>query len=571
MAKNLFFIIVFCWLSSPLALGQQSWYVSQANGSDSNNGSSPQEALKSVDHAVDFLNPGDTLFFMGNFVNPSYDPDYAYSDDIYDPYIWHQENTIKIVGLNGTPGNYITFKAYDENTILKGSGANILRVTNCSYLRFKGLEIEGEVENIPLSTALALQFLYDDGSGAIKYRVQPGTSETGVKQMTFESLRNVSRPSYTDTRGIYMSDVHHIDIIDNKVHHMPGNGLRVAKGDYINIIGNEVHNCSRKSYSGTHGLVVTKSTSIDKLDDYKIFILKNEVHHNFNEIYSWNPGKTFITPRIDEGKGISLQRNTEAYGWMHGRILIANNVAYWNGFSGVHSNVGTRIEMINNTCYMNSYTNTVTYETDKRGNNIGISTSDGSDIKIINNIAVIDTDWGGFPVSSANTSGIVVENNLVCGINGNVSEDSDVTGIQVNTIEEDPLFTDVANFDFSLQGSSAAIGGAGGSYAPDYDFRGALRDDNPDLGAYEYFRTSSIGDAVEQNISVWPNPFSDNFNISGVYKADSSIALYDFDGNNMASLIDISYQGEVHLTATRLMPGSYILVVNNHSMVIVKR
>ena len=89
----------------------------------------------------------------------------------------------------------------------------------------------------------------------------------------------------------------------------------------------------------------------------KINILRNKVHHNYNEIYSWAPTKTIITPYIDEGKGISLQRNdiddnntptdnTDDTGWLRGRFLVANNVCYFNGYSGLHSNDGTRIDFI---------------------------------------------------------------------------------------------------------------------------------------------------------------------------------------------------------------------------------
>jgi len=200
--------------------------------------------------------------------------------------------------------------------MLIGDGANIFRVQNCSYLRITDLEIVGEVENILLSTANAVQFAYLDGSTAsnppiasdIQFRDEdcvsncvPNAVEEGEIYSDLDGV-DVIRPSYVDTRGLYLSDVHHIDILNNHIHHMPGGGTR----------------------SG---------------NDYRINILKNKVHHNYNEQYSWAPSKVVITPHIDEGKGISLQRNetTSSVNWDNGRILVANNLCYFNGFSGVHS------------------------------------------------------------------------------------------------------------------------------------------------------------------------------------------------------------------------------------------
>jgi hypothetical protein len=187
----------------------------------------------------------------------------------------------------------------------------------------------------------------------------------------------------------------------------------VSDGKYITISGNDVHNCSRRSYSGTHGFVVTKTEPTDNVSDTAVYIYKNRIHHNYNEQFSWSPGKTIITPIIDEGKGISLQRNNTT-DWVNGngRIIVENNLCYWNGFSGVHSNDGFRIDFVNNTSFMNSYTNTVTYANDsQQGNNIGVSAQGGDDVKLINNISVIDDTWGGYALSSGGTSNLIVINN----------------------------------------------------------------------------------------------------------------------------------------------------------------
>ncbi len=486
-----YLIFTFCQIAFTLIIGhpligQKSLYVNQSTGSNTHNGLSTSNALATVEKAVTKAAPGDTIFIIGIYHNPSYQPNYTYQGNIYDPYIWHEEKTIHIKNLHGSPSQYITIKSYDANTKILGSGSNILRVTNSSYLRFEDLNIEGEVDRIPLSTAKALQFLYKDINGTVHRRVPEGSTPEQVAAMTFPILNDIKRPSYTDTRGAYLSNVHHIDFVNNHIHHTPGNGLRFSDCEYINVIGNEINDNSRKSYSGTHGFVVTKAKSTDNNDGYKINILRNTVHHNYNEIYSWSPSKTIITPKIDEGKGISLQRNDKS-NWIHGRFLVANNICYWNGYAGIHSNSGKRMDFINNTCYLNSYTKSI-YEQGQHsiGGNIGISTQNGDDIRMINNIVIIDGALSRSALAAANTDNLQVINNIIYSTTGQLTEDSDIQEVQINTQIIDPKFVDSENLDFHLLPNSPAINGALADLAPDDDYYQMMRDDHPDIGAVEY-------------------------------------------------------------------------------------
>ncbi|MEN8928838.1 MAG: right-handed parallel beta-helix repeat-containing protein, partial [Flavobacteriales bacterium] len=485
MYKILFSSLLLLSFSS---FSQTNYYISQQTGSDSNDGLSPTTPFKTIKKYTKpsngLMTPGDSVFLIGQFTNTSYDTSYSFSA-INDAHLWHGENTISLNNINGNAANYITFLPYDSSTILHGDGGNIFRVQNSSYLNIIGFEIEGEVIRIPLSTAFSVQFVYLDATtvdpknptlSEVLYRVQPGTSKAVIAATTFPLLGSVNRPSYTDTRGMYLSNVHHINIKNNNIHHMPGGGLRISECEYIWIRENEIHYNSLRSFSGTHGLVVTKAKSTDTTSGYKIWIERNKVHHNYNEVYSWAPTKTIITPHLDEGKGISMQRNQASNGWLHGRILIANNLCYWNGFSGVHSNDGDRMDFINNTCYMNSYTGTVT-DTSENANNIGISSSDGDGMRMINNIIVVDNSVGGFALSSKGNTGLVVKDNLIFGMNGGtLRTDPDVTSVEINTQISDPKFINPSAFNFGLQNSSPAIGNADVSFAPTLDLFGNTRD-----------------------------------------------------------------------------------------------
>ncbi len=547
------FILLLLLLSSNMITAQQTYYIDQLNGNDSQNGITPGTAFKNFNMAISNVQPGDTIAVIGPYHNPSYNPNYTYNGIPNDPHLWHSENTIHINGLNGTSGAYITIKAYDSNTKILGDGANIVRLINCSYIRIEGLNIEGEVDRIPLSTSLALQFVYiiadNNMTGTptqpdisdIHYRnLDEVNDNDGIVESTdiYTDISNlpVRRPSYIDTRGMYLTNCENIMIVNNTIHHTPGVGLRVAGSKYVVITGNEIYRCSARSYSGTHALVVTKTKPIDH-NANSITIERNLVHHNYNEMYSWTPQKTIINPRIDEGKGISLQRNN-LNNWVNGqgRILVANNICYWNGYSGVHSNDGERIDFINNTCFMNSYTNTVTYANDTQmGKNIGISCQRGNDIRMINNISVIDAGWGGFALSAGSSTNLEVKNNLVYGVNGTLFYDPDINDI--NTIEQNPLFINAPityldetnTFDFHLQSTSPAINqGDTGGYVPTIDYYNHQRDANPDIGAVEFFVTG-VNTFDDNTLTLYPVPAGNSVYINGLNEP-AGYTIFDMSG-----------------------------------------
>ena len=179
-------------------------YLDQSAGDDTNDGLALDRAFGTAKEAVKALRPGDELRVVGLLANPSYDPDYTFTD-VSDPHLWHGENTLMLSDVHGTEGAWITVTSHDENTVLKGDGGNIVRINKSSYIRLKNLEVYGEVERIPLETAKAVQFVYKDAKDgdAIKYRVDPSLSPKEIDALTLEKLgSNVPRVSYTDTRGV---------------------------------------------------------------------------------------------------------------------------------------------------------------------------------------------------------------------------------------------------------------------------------------------------------------------------------------------------------------------------------
>lgn len=539
------FSLLFLLSISAFANAQSSIFVAM-NGDDSNGNGSLAQPFKTVDEASKNANPSDTIFIKSGIY---------YNENFGDGDAWKIENTVRINNLNGLPNQYITIKPYANGSVIfKGDAANIFRMTNSSYVRIEGLEIYGEVENISLDTALAYQFLYKDQNGNLQYRVPPGTSDAVIATMTFPVLNNIQRGSYTNTRGLYINNVHHIDLINNHIHHAPGTGFRVAEADYINAIGNKVHDCSRKSYAGTHGFVFSNCVSMDNNNDVKIIVARNEVFDNYNEIYSWAPSKTIITPVIDEGKGISMQRNSAAFGWNNGKFLIENNIAYNNGFSGIHLNGCERFDIRNNTVVNNNYTTAI----NGHGSNHGISTQTSDDVLIINNIAISATNLpqGNCLNISNNCTNITIRKNLT---SGNIS--GDVAAIATNMLTCSADFVAVTNNNFTLQNTSCAIDAGSVNNAPTTDFYNNQRDASPDLGAIEFdAMTNSFNRQILNfDIKIYPNPSVDFVFVESSEIIHSPI----FVVNNLGQVMDckVENQGEkvVKVEVYHLPKGIYFI------------
>ena len=105
------------------------YYVDQASGDDTNDGLDPGRAFQTAEQARDFLQPGDTLKIMGEYVNPSFDRTYEYAGDPSDPHLWHSEQTIRFSQIHGTESHPIVITAYNEDTVLRGDGGNIFAGT----------------------------------------------------------------------------------------------------------------------------------------------------------------------------------------------------------------------------------------------------------------------------------------------------------------------------------------------------------------------------------------------------------------------------------------------------------
>ena len=221
---------------------------------------------------------------------------------------------------------------------------------------------------------------------------------------------------------------------------------------------------------------------------------------------------------------------------------------------------------------MNSYTNTVTYANQtQQGNNIGISAQQGGDIKMVNNISVIDATWGGFALSAGGVTNLMIKNNLIFGLNGNISQDPDVTSVDNNTtIIADPLFVNVANDNFKLKENSPAIDVADPNFAPPIDFFGHTRDANPDIGAVEFFNSLLVRDQSYDQLKIYPNPFLNKIIINQPFMINE-LSIFNLLGQKVDAKFYYKTMGQnTEIFINKIPSGTYILRIGDYTKIIQK-
>lgn len=412
--------------------------------------------------------------------------------------------------IKGTESSHIVLKG-DTPTghTLYGDADAIIQVRQCQYVTLQDLNILGEVQNIPLQDAWDARFLFRrNGSDVTEQREDKDATpeEIKAKDGLYEDLRKetIQRPSYFSTVGLLIASSRYVNVKNNVVGYMPGTGLRVQSSDFVTVEGNHVHNSSRRSSIGNHGMVIHSATTNVKnmgfveYAGYRISILGNTVHNNYNEVYSWSSLKTLIHPEIDEGKGITVQKTNSNFNSSTGRILVANNVVYKNGFSGVHLNFAKNVDIYHNTAVNNDFTGS--------GNKCGISVTGSSKVNVMNNIAVAINDFAcpSYATDDVNLDGkeIVFSSNLAIGEFNEVKMPSEL--FLFSTLQS--LGLSSAEEGYRISNGSSATGAGDASILPvvPLDFNGNSRSNPPDLGAHNVDLDSTFAPTVSFQPTMTP-------------------------------------------------------------------
>jgi len=301
-------------------------YFVSPTGSDTNSGTSEQAPLKTIHKAAQFAQPGDTVFLM---------------DGVH---LYTGGGNMATIYSSGTPDAWITYRPLPgTNPVLKAtSGWDHLNIQG-SYLIFDGIVIEGNNDNINYEQAKARYDAYLADPSGIDSRWLSETNTGGIKIDGRQAQWDGREPP------------HHIVIRNCVVSKCPGSGIAATRSDYVIFENNKVFENAWYMIFGGSGITIHSarehSQSFYSGDHYRIIVRGNDSYRNATNI-PWE-----AVDRISDGNGIIIDLSMEdvvnnpPYG---GRMLVANNVVYKNGGSGIHSYRSGNIDIVFNTIVANN-------------------------------------------------------------------------------------------------------------------------------------------------------------------------------------------------------------------------
>ncbi|MFD3538370.1 right-handed parallel beta-helix repeat-containing protein [Streptomyces sp. NPDC058662] len=410
-------------------------YFVSPSGNDSNAGTSTAAPFRTIQKAADSTEPGDTVSIM----NGTYSERSAGSN-------------VLTVNRSGRPGAPITFTAHPGHhpVIHPIKAWNGISVHGSSHIVIKNLEIKGNNAALTLAGAEA-------GS-------KEGDPTFNTNCLAVERNRSTGVAS------------HHIEVTGNEVHHCAGGGISAIGSDHVTISGNHVYSNSWYTVYGTSGISILTPRDVDGADPrtYKIRITGNRVHDNETKI-KWEKCRCY-----SDGNGIIIDTlkgdgDHPAYG---GRVLVADNLSYDNGGSGIHSYRSQHVDIVNNTAYLNG-------RSTRMKSYANIFAHDSTDVRLLNNIAY------GRPGQATNSKSrntdVTYDFNLYFG-----SDAPEAKG--PNDIVADPKLArpgTAADADFHLTKGSPAID-SGTAFAAVDQGKG-VGTGAPDRGAYSFGADAAPG------------------------------------------------------------------------------
>jgi parallel beta-helix repeat protein len=284
--------------------------------------------------------------------------------------------------------------------------------------------------------------------------------------------------------GIAITDrSHHIRLLNNTVHDVPGGAIEVQYSDYIHLEGNTIYNAAGgwlpdnpERSNANSAMSFYQLTDADQSEaGIRNIVRSNVVFNTYNTrpfIYSdrITDGNCFILDDTQhtQSTGVAVQKGfTDAY---TGTTLVENNLCFDNGGRGVHAFLSDNLIARNNTLYRNTKTPGVDGE---------LSTVQSNNVGFYNNI--IYANANAKAIANFRSNNVDIENNLVFG------SDQIDPGVG-RLIQADPAFvnpsTDVGTADFFLRANSPAIrAGTPDNCATTY-FDGSSRNGTCDIGAF---------------------------------------------------------------------------------------
>lgn len=443
-------------------------YVS-ANGSDAYAVNSLGTPWKTLAKAALNVKPGDTVWIMNGT--------YARFN----------------VTVSGTEAAPITWRAYADHKpelVADPTQYSVISVT-APYQVFDGLTVTGLNDTQTLAQAEA-----DYNKSVQKFlKFNPATGQADINPATGLPVTvDIPNPTYVpgysgdpkfQTNGINIDNrgrrlrAHHITVRNSTLRKLGCAGFSGIETDYITLENNKIYGNAWYARYGCSGATIFthNMTRGDTTPGYRNVVRGNQFWDNKGLV------KWFSAGKYSDGNGFILDISAPDYG---GRTLIANNLVVFNGGSGIHAFQGHRVDILNNTAYLNGAV-LPSYP--------GIYARATTDAKLLNNI--VYSRPGTYSNETIGNANVQYDYNVY--FNGSVA--GTLTKVMgPNDLKADPLFNSTA-YDpatgpapgaFALAAASPGVNTgtnpqAAPTFAPAKDIVGTARPQEGaiDRGAYE--------------------------------------------------------------------------------------
>ncbi len=530
---------------------------------DNNNPGTEEFPWATIQHAANVLSPGDSVLVKSGVYNEKIE-----------------------INVSGTDGQYITFKNYDEDTvIIDGSGISnqhMVYMDGKDYIRIIGFHIRNNVDGsgifienggdfIELKNNTIYNMMGQHGMGITVY----AHSADSVTHLIIDGNKIYDCEPATSEALVVNGSVFDFEIINNIVHDVNNIGIDVIGGEVPGKVakrgivrGNFVYH-ARSNYGGGYaaGIYVDGGTDIT--------VERNTVYES----------------------DMGIEIGCENAGYTAERCTIRANLLYQNDkaglvFGGYDAGVGRvkNCAFLNNTLYKNQVLE------DGEGE-LWIQYAEDNIIE--NNIiyagaqGILLSSWAG------NINNIL---NYNCWVpssephpemfiwNGTAYNTFDAyrsaTGQDQQSIKTDPKFIDTTSFDFHLEEESPCIDVGDPDTPPNYDFDGnpTPQDGNydgdsiVDIGAFEFMPSVELSENNQKidppEFTINPNPASDIIfiNFPEMANRKTEVCIYDITGRLVTTLNNSHYGKEPIIWEPKAVPeGVYFIQLITGNQVLTKK
>lgn len=341
------------------------------------------------------------------------------------------------VTVAGTEAKPITWRAYADHKpeiVADPTQYSVISV-QAPYQVFDGLTVTGLNDSLTLAQAEA------DYNKSVQtfFLKNPVTGTADINPATgLPVTKDTPNPTYVagysgdvkfQTSGISIDNrgrrvrAHHVTVRNSTLRKLGCGGFTGLETDYITLENNRIYGNAWYSRYGCSGATIFTHNMVyaDATPGYRNIVSGNVFWDNKGLV------KWLAAGKYSDGNGFILDISAPDY---EGRTLIANNLALFNGGSGIHAFRGRHVDILNNTAYMNavmlpSYADIYAHTT--------------TDAKLMNN--VVYSRPGYFSNTNSSNVDVVYDYNIY--FNGSVA--GTLTKVMgPNDIKADPLFNSTA-------------------------------------------------------------------------------------------------------------------------------